>query len=198
LGRLRAALRRRGGAENTLVWFTSDNGAAAPGSTGGLRGKKGTVWEGGVRVPGILEWPARIPKPAATAVPAVTSDILPTVLDLLGLPPALGPIDGISLRPLLEGKMAERPRPIGFWHVSPKKGEAAALPREAGQAAWTEQRYKLHRAAAGRLELYDLLEDPQEKNDLAASKPEVVARMKAGLETWQESVVRSFNGEDYH
>jgi arylsulfatase A-like enzyme len=156
------------------------------------------VWEGGVRVPGLVEWPARIQKPAVTDVPAVTSDIYPTIVELLGLasPGWIEPIDGVSLVPLLDGKMAERPKPIGFWHVAPKKGEAG-LAREAGQAAWTDNRYKLHRPASGKVELYDLQADPTEKKDLASDKPELAAKMKAELETWQDSVLRSYRGEDY-
>ncbi|MCL6451531.1 MAG: sulfatase-like hydrolase/transferase [Acetobacteraceae bacterium] len=61
MGRLRSELRKLGVADNTLLFFCSDNGATGPGSTGGLRGRKGSVWEGGLRVPGIIEWPARIP-----------------------------------------------------------------------------------------------------------------------------------------
>ncbi len=199
MGRLRAELRRLGVAENTLVWFTSDNGAQGPGSTGGLRGKKGSVWEGGVRVPGIVEWPARIRKPATTDVPAVTSDIYPTIAEILGLarPGWVEPIDGVSLVPLFDGRMAERPRPIGFWHVSPKKGGEKGLARQDGQAAWTGNRYKLHRPAAGKVELYDLVADPAEKTDLAGSKPDVVAALQAELEAWQDSVLKSFRGEDY-
>jgi arylsulfatase A-like enzyme len=198
MGRLRSELRKLGVAGNTLVWFTSDNGAQGPGSTGGLRGKKGSVWEGGVRVPGLVEWPARIQKPAVTDVPAVTSDIYPTIVELLGLasPGWIEPIDGVSLVPLLDGKMAERPKPIGFWHVAPKNGEAG-LAREAGQAAWTDNRYKLHRPASGKVELYDLQADPTEKKDLASDKSELAAKMKAELETWQDSVLRSYRGEDY-
>jgi arylsulfatase A-like enzyme len=198
MGRLRSELRRRGIHENTLVWFTSDNGATGPGSTGGLRGKKGSVWEGGVRVPGIVEWPARIRKPAATDVAAVSSDITPTILDLLGLKPPdpAVPLDGVSLLPLFDGKMSERPRPIGFWHYGPKKGETG-LPKDAGQAAWTDNRYKLLKLGPAKFELYDLLADRDEKTDLASQEPEVAARMKAELDAWQESVLRSYRGEDY-
>lgn len=198
MGRLRAELRRLGIAENTLVLFTSDNGATGPGSTGGLRGKKGSVWEGGVRVPGIVEWPARIPKPRVTDVPASSSDVYPTFLDILGVrgPNPVEPLDGVSLLPLIEGKMEERPRPIGFWHYAPPN-RRAEFSRDSGQAAWTGNRYKLVRPAPGRFELYDLAADPAEKEDLAASLPEVARKMREDLEAWQESVLRSYRGEDY-
>ncbi len=198
MGRLRQELRTSGAARNTILWFTSDNGAQGPGSTGGLRGKKGSVWEGGVRVPSLVEWPARIGKPATTDVPAVTSDIYPTIVELLGLasPGWVEPIDGLSLVPLLDGKMTERPRPIGFWHVSPKKGETG-LAKGQGQAAWTDNRHKIVRLPSGKVELYDVVADPAEKQDLAAGKPDLAAKMKSDLEAWQDSVLKSHRGEDY-
>jgi arylsulfatase A-like enzyme len=195
VGRMRSELRKLGVADNTLVLFCSDNGGTKAGSVGGLRGNKGSVWEGGVRVPGIIEWPAVIKKPAVTDVPACTSDIYPTVLDILGIkvPNQVEPLDGISLLPLLENRMPERPRPIGFWHFPGGKDFTKA----GGNAAWTDNQYKLVKLGPDRYELYDLTKDQTEKNDLAADKPGVVARMKAGLDAWQDSVLRSYRGEDY-
>ncbi|MCX5685777.1 MAG: sulfatase-like hydrolase/transferase [Planctomycetota bacterium] len=192
LGTLRAELRKLGVADNTLLWFNSDNGGVPKGSTGNLRGRKSSVWEGGLRVPGIIEWPARIRKPAITDVPAVTSDIYPTVLDFVGVkvPGQIEPLDGISIRPLIEGKMAERPKPIAFWHGG--KGV-----KDTGHAALTDNTYKLHKLAGEKYELYDLIKDPAEEKDLAAEKPEIVARMKPVLEAWQDSVVKSLAGGDY-
>lgn len=102
--------------DNTLFWYMSDNGASGDGAvTSPFRGQKALMYEGGIRVPGILEWPRKIPEPRVTSVNAVTSDLLPTVCDLLSLPLPERPIDGISLKPLLEGTMTARPQPIGFW-----------------------------------------------------------------------------------
>jgi arylsulfatase A-like enzyme len=194
MGALRAGLRARGVADDTLVWFTSDNGATNAGSTGGLRGRKGSLWEGGARVPGLLEWPARIRRPAVTPVPAVTSDIYPTIVEVLGLEvrEQVQPLDGVSLVPLIDGAMAARPRPIGFWHHAGN----AALTKDAGELAWTDNRYKLRRNA-GAFELYDLVADAKEAHDLAAAQPEIVARMRRALESWQDSVLRSLGGYDY-
>jgi arylsulfatase A-like enzyme len=121
VGLLRSELKRLGVAEQTLVWYTSDNGAQGPGSTGGLRGKKGSLWEGGVRVPGLIEWPQTIRAPRVIAAPASTSDIYPTLLELAGAKPAhQPPLDGVSLLPLIAGEPLERPRPICFWvHPTP-------------------------------------------------------------------------------
>ncbi len=209
IGRLRGELRRLGVAENTMFWFCSDNGpegteGKAPGSAGRLRGRKRSLFEGGIRVPGILEWPAKVKPGSTTDVPASTSDYLPTVLDALGLEmPGDRPLDGASLLPLVEGRMVERPRPIAF--------------ESAGQFALVDNRYKLVRAGErgkkakrregrkgsgravepGDFMLFDLVEDPSETNDLAAEKPDVVERMKRLLFEWRESCKKSLAGEDY-
>ncbi len=191
MGMLRVDLRKLGIAENTLVWYCSDNGATGSGSNGGLRGGKGTIFEGGVRVPCIIEWPARIKKPSSTDVPAVTSDIYPTILDIVGYqaPNQVKPIDGISILPLIEGKMTSRPRPIGFvWSGNGKTK---------GHAAWSDNRYKLLKHTPDKYELYDLVDDMSESKDIAAEKPDIVARMKAELELWLDSVEDSDKGKDY-
>jgi len=114
-GKLRKELRALGIHKNTILWYCSDNGGLQGASTGG-RGRKGQIYEGGLRVPAILEWPARIAKGRTTAVPCVTSDMYPTLLELAGVKVKnQPPLDGISLVPLLEGKMNARPTPIGFW-----------------------------------------------------------------------------------
>jgi len=193
VGRLRAELRAMGAGENTLLWFCSDNGGQfGPTSTGGLRGAKGSLWEGGVRVPGILEWPARVRKPFATDVPASTLDIYPTIAEILGLKMPERPIDGTSLIPLIDGKMEQRPKLMPFWvHGT-------------GHMAVIDNAYKLHKVpgtkkepGAPRFELYDLIQDPRETRDLAAEKPDVVARLKSALDEWQKSVENSLAGKDY-
>lgn len=235
-GKLRAELRALGIHENTILWYCSDNGGLPNlGATGG-RGNKGQVYEGGLRVPAILEWPARIPKHRVTAVPCNTSDIYPTLLEIAGAKvPHQPPLDGISLVPLLDGKMESRPTPMGFWDYpaggvrtpsdqwmaelleaqkADKEPDPPRLDLDAGEikrqypedsfpghSAWLDWPWKLHRiegkAAAVRLELYNLADDPNEKNDLAAGQPERVKAMRAQLEPWLLSVVRSLNGQDY-
>ncbi len=115
-GKLRAELSTLDIRENTILWYCSDNGGLPGlGATGG-RGHKGQVYEGGLRVPAILEWPARIPKHRATNVPCNTCDIYPTLLDVAGVTmPSQPPLDGVSLVPLLDAKMDARPKPMGFW-----------------------------------------------------------------------------------
>ena len=116
IGTLRDYLEEAGLRENTLLWYNGDNGTPRSGlAETPLRGLKGTMYEGGIRVPGVIEWPARIPAPLASDVAAVTSDILPTVAALAGQPPPDRPLDGIDLGPLLDGRMTARPAPIFFW-----------------------------------------------------------------------------------
>jgi arylsulfatase A-like enzyme len=191
VGRLRSALERLGAAGNTMLWFASDNGpegaaGKAPGSAGPLRGRKRSLYEGGIRVPGLLVWPQRVTAPRTVSVPCSTADYYPTVLAALGMT-ATGqplPLDGIDLLPLIDGRMTARPRPIGF--------------QSRGQSALIEDRYKLYRAKPGRaFELYDLTADPGETNDLARQKPETVARMRDILLAWQASCAASDEGKDY-
>lgn len=203
MGTLRKALRDMGVADNTLLWFCSDNGGTKAANNGGLKGFKGSLWEGGIRVPGILEWPARVPRPFATDVPAFTSDFYPTILDLVGVEAPDNqpkPLDGISLVPLIDGRMKERPEPMAF--------EVRRNRKDVVWAALVDNRFKLHtqrgKRNAGAKQgpgvqtlLYDLAGDPGETTDVAAGHPDIVARMKARLEKWQKSVERSLAGEDY-
>ncbi len=190
IGTLRAGLRRLGMAENTLLWFCSDNGGLPeirPGTVGDLRGFKGSVYEGGLRVPGIIEWPAVIRNPRVTSYPAGTFDIFPTVAEIAGLPESalLKPVDGISIRPLFTTELAERPKPMGFRHTR--------------RAALIGNRYKVVASNINqpKFEVYDLQQDPREQNDLAASQPELTARLSRELLAWNESVQASVAGKDY-
>ncbi|MCP4261045.1 MAG: sulfatase-like hydrolase/transferase [Planctomycetes bacterium] len=116
IGSLRNYLKAQNLRQNTLVWYCGDNGVPSSGRiTTPFRGQKGTMYEGGVRVPGVIEWPDRIRKPRVSNVNSVTSDMFPTLCELAGQPLPDRPLDGISLIPLIDGKMLERPSPIFFW-----------------------------------------------------------------------------------
>jgi arylsulfatase A-like enzyme len=118
VGKLRWALHDAGVHKNTLFWYTSDNGGLKPASSGG-RGRKGSIYEGGLRVPAIIEWPGRIKTPRITQVPANTTDIYPTLLELIGIEPAFQPVlDGVSLVPVIDGISDTRSKPMGFWHAN--------------------------------------------------------------------------------
>jgi len=116
MGRLRAELRALEIHDNTLLWYCSDNGGLPDVGRNGGRGHKGQMYEGGLRVPAMIEWPARIAEPRIVEAPCTTSDIYPTLLALTGTRVAhQPPLDGIDLLPLIEGDASKRP-PIGFWH----------------------------------------------------------------------------------
>ena len=116
IGTLRTYLERDGLRDNTLLWYNGDNGTPPSGvAETPLRGLKSTLYEGGIRVPGLLEWPARISTPRVSQLPTVTSDILPTVAALAGQAIPNRPLDGINLEPLIAGVMTSRPTPLFFW-----------------------------------------------------------------------------------
>lgn len=189
LGTLRKSLRDLGIADNTLLVFCSDNGGLpniVPDTVGGLRGNKGSLFEGGIRVPGIIEWPAVI-KPRVTNYPACVMDLFPTIADIVGLPEnaITPPHDGISLKPLFANELTERSSPIGF--------------RYQAKRALIDNRYKLlvDSFSRGQFELYDLIDDPSESRDLSSERPEVFAHMKQQLLDWNSSMDDSFAGKDY-
>jgi arylsulfatase A-like enzyme len=190
IGTLRRRLRELGIANDTLLVFCSDNGGLGgitPETVGGLRGTKGTIFEGGLRVPGIIEWPAVIKTPRITQYPACTMDLFPTVADVLSLPTEVmvQPVDGRSLKPLFTADLPQRDMPIPF--------------RYQGRLALVDNRYKLlsNNPQQGSFQLYDLQSDPAESRDIAAEQPAIAARLKKELLAWNESVDASFAGNDY-
>lgn len=124
IGVLRDYLKDQQIRDNTLLWFCGDNGTpASAGRTGmSLRAEKGTMYEGGIRVPGIVEWPLYIQPASTTQLNAVTSDILPTLCALTDQALPDRPIDGMSLAPLFKGTdMSNRSAPLFFWHFEAGK-----------------------------------------------------------------------------
>lgn len=118
-GKLKSELEAMGIRDNTLLWYCSDNGALKGiGRTGGFRGHKGMVYEGGLLVPSIIEWPNRFPEHQVVKARGNTVDIFPTVLEAAGVEaPAGPPRDGQSLFALIEKKSDQREFPMGFWHT---------------------------------------------------------------------------------
>ena len=190
VGRLRKELRDLKIADRTMLWFCSDNGPegknSAPGKTGGLRGRKRSLFEGGVRVPGVVVWPEHVQPGTETTVPACTSDYLPTILDVLGVERADDrPLDGVSLLPLFEGKMHRRPQPIFF--------ESRA------EVSLVDNHWKLIGSAKKQqFSLFDLSKDRAESNDMAAKHPNLVQKMSAQIDEWRASCSRSAEGKDYN
>ncbi|MEM7305102.1 MAG: arylsulfatase [Planctomycetota bacterium] len=193
VGRLFAELERLGALEDTLVLFLNDNGPNTRRYARGLRGMKCEVYEGGVRSPLLAHWPGRLRAGAASDRVSAHVDVLPTILDACGVAPPSGvELDGRSLLPLLAG--GEPDWPDRALVVQAHRGYA---PVRYHNALIRTQRWKLvnasgfHRdvpAVEPAFELYDVLADPYEAQDLAASRPEVVAELRAVYERWFDDV----------
>ncbi|MDX1984149.1 MAG: sulfatase [Bryobacteraceae bacterium] len=187
VGEVLSALKKNNLDRNTLVLFSSDNGPWYQGSPGGLRGRKGTTYEGGVREPFLARMPGRIPAGKVCSGLASTMDVLPTVAKFCGAEPGPRPLDGIDIWPLLSGRQAAIEREILLYFDN--------LYLQC--ARWGN--YKLHIArynsavyspapASGRVnlplpqpELYDLSADPEESYDIAPERGEIVKEIQARI-----------------
>lgn len=186
IGRLRAFLKEKGVDSNTMIWFCSDNGPenGNPGTTGGFRDRKRSLHEGGVRVPGLLVWPEKITKPMVTDIHCVTSDYLPTIIDLLKVDTKKLKyrLDGQSLLPLIELKKFDRKNPIGFAYQN--------------QIALNDSIFKMY-AQSGKYELYNIIKDPSEANDISSQNSKVLRKMKSHFESFYGDMEASFVGKEY-
>ena len=236
IGHLRQSLRDLGIADNTLVWFTSDNGGTPnidtlvrgkgedreviypsncgdeidpnltsleartlhscylgvdPDSTGHLRGFKKDFYEGGLREPTVVEWPAGI-KPRVSNFPSGTVDIFPTLIDVAGLnPDSINKVhDGISLAEVFKAEPVRRDQPLGF--------------RASGGWMWLDNDWKIVRNgnytgedSGNSYELYNVIGDPSEVQNLIDTYPDIAARMYDQFKEWSLSVSRSALGADY-
>jgi arylsulfatase A-like enzyme len=189
LGVLRKTLKDLGLEKNTILWYCSDNGGLRnilPSTVGGLRGSKTTIWEGGLRVPAIIEWPQVI-KPKVTHYPASTMDIFPTIADILDLPETdlLKPVDGISLKPIFKNDISNRDKKIPFRY----KDQGALIDNNFKFIATSIQKKEF--------ELYNLENDSGETTDLATQNPMIFNQMKTDFLKWSKSIDSSLNGIDY-
>ena len=173
IGRLLALLTDLRIADDTVVFFTSDNGPSWVGgadpdffeSRGGLRGRKAQLWEGGIRVPLIARWPGRIAAGSVSDFPSAFQDFMPTFAELAGTRPPPG-LDGVSLVPTLTGS-PDRQTPHEYLYWEFRGGQAVRL------GDW-----KAIRAGPDEpIGLYDLVADPTESTDVAAEHPDIVARI---------------------
>ena len=193
LGDFRKGLQDLGISNNTILWFNSDNGGLgkkqniSPSTVGGLKGQKGDIWEGGIRVPSIIEWPSVI-KSRISTYPSSTMDIFPTIVDILNLPDStmLMPLDGESLFPLFNSKLGKRKNKIPFRYLD--------------KGALIDNNFKLVVTSIKKnnFELYDLLNDPKESLNISSSYPIVFQEMKDEFIEWNKSVNESINGNDYN
>ncbi|MEY4483563.1 MAG: hypothetical protein RL693_1015 [Verrucomicrobiota bacterium] len=173
IGRVHAALRENGLDENTLIVFLSDNGGPTKELTSSnvpLRGGKGELWEGGIRVPLIISWQKHVQAGRVIDAPIASIDATASALDLAGIKPDQGKLDGVSLIPLLTGKSVEVPDRTLFWRVGMKN----ALRR----GDW-----KLIRDGED-WQLFDLLHDIGESTNLASKEPDRVREMSTLWDKW--------------
>ena len=190
VGRLMATLDELELAENTILIFMTDNGPTTQHFTAGLRAQKGSVYDGGIRVPFFFRWPARL-QPAKIDAVGAHIDVLPTLLESAQLDPPEGlAIDGRSLLPVMEGRAPAAERTI---FIQSHRGNQPTLYRA---FAAIEQQYKLVQPLSfsepapkdAPFELYDIEADPGEQTNLADDKVEVAARLKRAYETWFDDV----------
>jgi arylsulfatase A len=177
VGEILDALERNGLDDNTLVIFTTDNGPHI-GSAAPLRGKKGSTYEGGMRVPAVVRWPGKIPAGEVCDETMTAMDIFPTLAFLTGIDvPDERVIDGKNIWPLLSGKEgAKTPHEKFFYH---RQNELKAV--RSGQ-------WKLHRSGNSGLELYDLENDISEKTNLAKDHPQIVDKLLDYMEEFDREM----------
>ena len=193
VGTLREGLRKLGVHKETLFWFTSDNGGLPgfePSTTGGLRDFKGSMYEGGLRVPAIIEWPSAISVPRVTTRPAGAVDMFPTIAEVAGLPVSsmLLPQDGESLVPLFAKELGPRKKPLVFR----SRARLAVVDND-----WKLLSFPSDRRKGRRFELYNLAEDKAEAKNLISSKKEVAELLRNKLQVARLSIEASVRGEDY-
>jgi arylsulfatase A-like enzyme len=178
VGQILAELERRGLSNNTLVIFTNDNGGEWLSRNAPLYHRKGTLWEGGIRVPLILRWPARLPAAKTSAQVAITFDLTASILAATRtpLPEGYHP-DGIDLLPALRGDSPTIERRL-FWRINRPNRR---------QHAVRSGRWKLL-VDGGQYLLFDLSDDVGERSDLAARHPDIVVALKGALAVWERDV----------
>lgn len=209
IGRVIEQLRNMHALDNTLIIYASDNGSYRRDRVGHLRGQKGVNWEGGLRVPGIISWPARI-SPAVVKQPAGLVDVLPTVCSLVELDRPQGVhLDGADLSPLLLGQASdfERPQPL-FWHL--QKSRPIVAVRDGDYVMVADPDFDLSTnnmfdeawipvIKSGQYtnyQLYNLASDPSQTTNIAQAEPEIFESLKLQLNQINASIMR--DGADWH
>ena len=176
--------------DNTMVIFLTDNGPQQVRYVKGHRGRKGSVYEGGVHVPFFVRYPAKVASNAEVAVPAAHIDVVPTILDMVGMGQPAN-LDGQSLWPLMQGKSIDwaDTRPLFMdWN--------RGFPERYRNIAVRRGDYKLvgntdHNAQPTDLELYQIRQDPSELHNLSSEKPELAAELKQLFDAWYEEIIQT-------
>jgi arylsulfatase A-like enzyme len=176
VGEILAELERQGVADNTLVVFSADNGGERWSSSGPLFHHKATLWEGGIRVPCLMRWPARLPRGKVTSQMGITMDLHATFLALAGVtPPREKPLDGIDLIPLLAANAILQERTF-YWRMDRSNRKQRAI---------RQGRWKYLNDGNTMDLLFDLEADIGERTNLGYRQPAVLARLKSALAAWE-------------
>jgi len=176
--------------ENTVVVFYSDNGHHSPKNAGPLRGGKGDLYEGGIRMPLVIRWPAEIKAGGECDEVVISNDFFPTFNDIAGVQFPAESIDGVSFLPVLKDPGARLDRKAIHWHFPHYHG-AGIGPQGAIRSGpyklieWFEKSVDDEPDA---FELYDLLEDPGEQENRVESLPDIADKLKEALRVWRERV----------
>jgi len=210
ISRVVEKLKTMGVRENTLIIYASDNGSYRDDRTGNLRGRKGSNWDGGIRVPGIFSWPGVIRKNSVVKNPAGLVDVLPTLCGLLHLEaPRDRVIDGADLSPLLRGEpdKFKRHQPM-FWHlqksrpiVAMRDGDFSLVANpdyEIPTSNMFQERWipRVKDGGYKDFQLFDLSKDPGQTQNIASEYPELLKKLKAKLLEINQSVMA--DGTDWH
>jgi arylsulfatase A-like enzyme len=193
IGRLRQKLRELDIAENTILFYTSDNGpegkkvgGRTQGLTKGLKGRKRSLNEGGIRVPGIMEWPGTIEKGVVVDAPCFTSDYFPTIAQILDVDVKKynRPFDGVSIMPFVRKELKQRSKPLAFSFQN--------------QEALMDHEYKIYSDDGGKnFKLYNIQKDPGEQINLTNENPQKATELTNLWRLWKKSIASSAEGNDY-
>ena len=181
VGAILGAIEKRGMTDRTLVILTNDNGGEQLSRGAPLRGGKGILLEGGIRVPCIFRWPGRITAGTVSTIPGMTMDLTATILNAAGVKPPEGrTLDGIDLIPILDGTKPAPARTL-FWRVGGRRGE---------QLAARKGKWKYIRYGQGEL-LFDLEADIGERRNLSKQHPETLAELREDVARWEAEMAQS-------
>ncbi|WDE96483.1 sulfatase-like hydrolase/transferase [Lentisphaera profundi] len=199
VGRLRAELKKMGIADNTMLCFTSDNGPVSHGSAGPFRASKRHLFDGGIHVPGIIEWPARVAKGSKTDAIACTTDYFLTALEAAGIdyhsPHAM---DGQSLLPILTQKENTREKPLLFQsHGSQVVLTEKFKAMRVYEGAFSQQHAQEAGLILGEWGLFDRSNDEGENKNIASAHPEVLSKSSKIFELWDKSLQNSYLGKEF-
>jgi arylsulfatase A len=184
VGRLLRRLHALDLSDDTIVLFLTDNGANSDRYDGNMKGRKGSIDEGGVRVPLFVRWPGRIEAGREVKPIAAHVDLFATIMELCGLPmPPTLPQDGMSLVPLLKGQSESWPDRMLYTFRSPR-GDSAAL-----RGSVRTQRWRAVKGGRG-WELYDMAKDPSQLTNVAKDRRDVVDRLRHAFEAAARDVTR--------